>query len=56
MTVDSGGGGMGGGGDAVAETESQENEMRAHLIHYHASFSSQGMVVPCKFIHIAGNY
>ncbi|XP_071522836.1 uncharacterized protein [Panulirus ornatus] len=42
MTVDSGGGGMGGGGDALTESEAQENEMRAHLIHYHASFSSQG--------------
>lgn len=41
MTVDSGGGGMGGGGDTMSESETHEKELRARLIHYHASFSSQ---------------
>ncbi|XP_068235369.1 uncharacterized protein [Palaemon carinicauda] len=43
MTVDSGGGGMGGGGDTMSESETHEKELRARLIHYHASFSSQGL-------------
>lgn len=46
MTVDSGGGGQGDGGDTMTESETHEKEMRARLIHYHNSFSSQGRVSP----------
>ncbi|XP_064096818.1 uncharacterized protein LOC135208498 isoform X6 [Macrobrachium nipponense] len=49
MTVDSGGGGMGGGGDTMSESETHEKELRARLIHYHASFSSQASPSLCCF-------
>lgn len=42
MTIDSGGGGPGDGGDTMTESEAHEKEMRARLLHYHNSFSSQG--------------
>lgn len=43
MTVDNGGGGQGDGGDTMMESENHEKEMRARLLHYHNSFSSQGI-------------
>ncbi|XP_047483695.1 uncharacterized protein LOC125035380 isoform X1 [Penaeus chinensis] len=41
MTVDSGGGGMGGGGETLSESETHDKELRARLLHFHTSFSSQ---------------